>query len=61
MLGEFQAPAADADRVEHHLFGSEGQRHAGTAHIAPVAGTVLLEIEPQNRIDDRHLARLDGA
>ncbi len=53
-------PPADADLVEHHVFRGERQRHAAASHIAPIAGAVGLEIEPQDRIDDGDLARLDG-
>ncbi len=59
LLGDLDPAAADADLIEHHLFRGEGQRHAAPPHIAPIAGTVSLDIEPQNRIDDDNFARLD--
>ena len=61
LLGDLDLAAADADEVEQHVFGREGQRHATAAHIAPIAGTVGLEVEAQHRIDDGDFARLDGA
>ena len=61
LLGDLDLAAADADRVEQHVLRREGKRHAAAAHVAPVAGSVGLEVEAQHRTDNGDLARLDGA
>src|SRR6516164_854366 len=50
--------AADAHLVEQHFLGNERQSLSGPTHIAPIAGAVVSQREPEHRLGDGDLARL---
>jgi hypothetical protein len=55
------SPAADADFIEQNFFWHEGQCLTRPTNIAPISGVVLFHREPEHWLEDRDLARFDGA